>query len=146
MSTAAAIPARAARRRARWWTVARVLLAFILAPRAGAGWALLYLVVVDWYAAILGLLLAYVLSGAASVVGYLVLLVLRWRRPWEYAAVGFALGAIPLVLNAISWTLRGAAWEGLGDPLPMFFPPAGATTAVLFWFVAFWRNAYCASE
>ena len=123
-----------------------MLSALILSPLAAAGWAVLYIVVVDWYEAIPGLFLAYVFGFAASVVGYLVLLVLRWRRPWEYAAVGFALGAIPVLLNAISWILRGAAWEGLGDPLPLFFPPAGATVAVLFWFVAFWRGPGYASE
>ena len=120
--------------------------ALMLAPFAAVAYAAVYLFAVDPFGFFLALMLAYGVAGAASVVGYLVLLVLRWRRPWEYAAVGFALGAIPVLLNAISWILRGAAWEGLGDPLPLFFPPAGATVAVLFWFVAFWRGPGYASE
>ena len=154
MSASEAIAGGALRRRARRWTIVRVLVALGLAPLAAASSALAYVAVFDrwmWVeypgVAFVGAEIAYIFGAAGCVVGAALLFLLRWRRLWACAGFGFGLGSVPMVLWAAAQLRSG---EGFWDyglmPHEPFFPVVGALVATAYWFAVLWRNPQYASK
>ena len=142
-------------RRAKWWTIARVLAALALAPLAAAASAIAYIIIPSdpelWFeyagAAFLGGMFAYVVGGAGCVIGSLIVLALRWHRLRACAGLGLALGTVPIAGLVIGGIVNGIELAILGDlRVAAYFPVIGALVATLFWFVVFWRNPYYASK
>ena len=143
-----ATTAHALRRRARRWTITRVLAALTVPPLAAAVSALAYVAVFDrwmWVeypgVAFVAAELAYLGGGVGCVVGSALLALLRWRRLWACAGLGFALGAVLTVLWAVTQLRSG---EGFGAyqlmPHEPFYPVVGALVATVYWLAVLWRN------